>query len=202
MIRDANGKPVLDANGKVQVDLTCAWPDPVDPSGYGGSCHEKYVGPSTPTREFGLANTVTLFGNLRLFANLDYKGGHYIVCAICSIRNRINTNTWEVANPRADSVEVQVWGSLQTVTHIMPADFLKLREVAVTYDLPPSWGGPFRARRWSVTLAARNLWMATRYKGTGDPEVSFESDPNTFDRTDYAAVPQPRRLSATINVTF
>jgi len=202
VIRDANGKPVLDANGKVQADLTCSWPDPVDPSGYGGSCHEKYVGPSTPTREFGLANTVTLFGNLRLFANLDYKGGHYIVCAICSIRNRINTNTWEVANPRADSVDVQVWGSLQTVTHIMPADFLKLREVAVTYNLPPSWGGPFRARRWSVTLAARNLWMTTRYKGTGDPEVSFESDPNTFDRTDYAAVPQPRRLSATINVTF
>ena len=71
-----------------------------------------------------------------------------------------------------------------------------------TRALETHWGGPFRAKRWSVTLAARNLWMATRYKGTGDPEVSFESDPNTFDRTDYAAVPQPRRLSATINVTF
>src|SRR5207237_4352599 len=94
VLRDANGTPVLDANGRVQADLTCSWPDPVDPNGYGGSCHEKYVGPSSPTREFGLSNSVTLFGNLRLFANLDYKGGHYLVCAICSIRNRINTNTW------------------------------------------------------------------------------------------------------------
>jgi len=184
------------------VDLTCSWPDPVDPNGYGGSCHEKYVGPSSPTREFGLSNTVTLFGNLRLFANLDYKGGHYLVCAICSIRNRINTNTWEVANPQADPIQVQVWGSQQTVTHIMPADFLKLREVAVSYIVPPSWGGPFRASRWIITLSGRNLWLATRYKGTGDPEVSFNSNPNTFDRTDYASVPQPRRLSATINVNF
>ena len=202
VIRDASGQPVLDANGRVQVDLTCSWPDPVDPNGYGGSCHEKYVGPSSPTREFGLSNTVTLFGNLRLFANLDYKGGHYLVCAICSIRNRINTNTWEVANPQADPIQVQVWGSQQTVTHIMPADFLKLREVAVTYLVPPSWGGPFRASRWSITLSGRNLWLATRYKGTGDPEVSFNSNPNTFDRTDYASVPQPRRLSATITVLF
>ncbi len=202
VIRDASGAPVLDANGNVQVDLACSWPDPVDPNGYGGSCHEKYVGPSSPTREFGLANTVTLFGNVRVFANLDYKGGHYLVCAICSIRNRINTNTWEVANPQADPVQVKVWQSQQTVTHIMPADFLKLREVAVSYDVPASWGGPFRASRWSVTLSGRNLWMTTRYKGTGDPEVSFESDPNTFDRTDYSGVPQPRRLSATINVNF
>ncbi|PYP74205.1 MAG: hypothetical protein DMD25_15580, partial [Gemmatimonadetes bacterium] len=59
-----------------------------------------------------------------------------------------------------------------------------------------------RASRWSITLSGRNLWLATRYKGTGDPEVSFNSNPNTFDRTDYASVPQPRRLSATITVLF
>jgi TonB-dependent starch-binding outer membrane protein SusC len=202
VIRDANGNPVLGTNGAVEVDLTCDWPDTQDPDGLGGSCHEKFIGPSTPTRELGLANNLILFGNLRLFASLDYKGGHYIVCAICSVRNRLNQNTWEVANPDADPVEVQVWQSLQTVTHIMPADFLKLREVAVTYNVPGSWGGPFRRNHWSITLAGRNLWMTTRYKGTGDPEVSFTSDPDSFDRTDYAAVPQPRRLSATINVTF
>src|SRR5207248_10008637 len=109
-----------------------------------GSHKEDYVGPCSPTREFGLSNTVTLFGNLRLFANLDYKGGHYLVCAICSIRIRTNTNTWEVANPQADPIQVQVWESLQTVTHIMPADFVKLREGAGRYLVPPSWDGPDR----------------------------------------------------------
>jgi len=202
VIRDANGDPVTDAGGNVTVDFTCSWPDTEDPNGYGGSCHERYVGPSTPTREFGFANTITVFGNLRLFANLDYKGGHYIVCAICSIRNRSNTNTWEVANPLADPVEVEVWLSQQTETHIMPADFLKLREISATYLIPASWGGPFRASRWSITLSARNLWMTTKYGGTGDPEVSFTSSPNTFNATDYAAVPQPRRLTASINVNF
>jgi hypothetical protein len=84
----------------------------------------------------------------------------------------------------------------------MPADFLKLREVAVSYDIPASLGGLFRSNRWSVTVSARNLWMATKYKGAGDPEVSFTSSPGSFDRTDYASVPAPRRLSATFNVSF
>ncbi|MBE0592177.1 MAG: TonB-dependent receptor [Gemmatimonadales bacterium] len=105
-------------------------------------------------------------------------------------------------NPLIDPVEYDVLTSTQTETHIMQADFLKLREIAATYTIPASWGGPFRASRWSLTVSARNLWTTTKYKGTGDPEVAFNSGPNTFDRTDYASVPQPRRLTASINVNF
>ncbi|MEZ4589399.1 MAG: hypothetical protein R2909_23735, partial [Gemmatimonadales bacterium] len=128
--------------------------------------------------------------------------GHWIVCAICSIRNRINTNTWEVANPDADPAEVARWTSLQTDTHIMQADFLKLREISLSYNIPSSLGSFFSQYRWNVTVSARNLWTTTKYGGTGDPEVSFVSNPGTFDRTDYAAVPAPRRLSVTFNVAF
>jgi TonB-linked SusC/RagA family outer membrane protein len=200
--RNADGSIFTDANGNVVVDNTCTWPDTEDPDGRNGSCHEIYRGPSTPTREIGFANAFQLWGNLRVFANLDYKGGHYIVCAICSIRNRSNTNTWEVANPNADPTEVKRWLSLQTDTHIMPADFLKLREIAVTYTIPPSLGSFFSQNRMSVTASGRNLWMTTKYNGTGDPEVSFYSGPGEFDRTDYAAVPSPRRFEFTFNFTF
>ena len=200
--RNADGSIALNGSGNVTVDATCSWPDTEDPNGRGGSCHEIYLGPSTPTRELGIANAFTILGNLRLYAQLDYKGGHYQVCAICSIRNRINTNTWEVANPEADPAVVKQWLSLQTLTHIMPADFLKLREVSLSYNIPGSLGRFFQDYRWNVTLSARNLWMTTRYKGTGDPEVSFVSSPTTFDRTDYAGVPAPRRLQVAVNVAF
>lgn len=203
VLRDATGKPILNAANNVTVDATCSWPDVEDPNGIGGGCHEKYLGSSTPTREIGLANTFQIRGNLRLFVNLDYKGGHYLVCAICSIRNRFNTNTWEVANPEASREQVALWSSSQTMSHIFKADFLKLREVAVNYAIPSSWGGPFASRRWSLNLSGRNLAILhTKYKGTGDPEVSFTSNPNTFNRVDYASVPAARRLTATLNVVF
>ncbi|UCF40332.1 MAG: SusC/RagA family TonB-linked outer membrane protein, partial [Gemmatimonadota bacterium] len=81
--RDASGNIVYPIN---LLDA-CVWPDTDDPDGSGGSCEERYVGPPTPTRNLGLATTFTVFGNLRLFANLDYKAGHYQLCAICSINN-------------------------------------------------------------------------------------------------------------------
>ena len=209
VFRDDNGDPVLTGSGAATVDLECTWPDTEDPNGYGGSCHERYVGSPQPTREVAFANTFTLFGNLRLFANLDYKGGHYQLCAICSINNRSDQNTWEINDPDGDPVQRAVLLTQQTETYIQKADFLKLREVAVTYSIPRSWGGPFRVSRWSLTVAARNLWVTTKYKGPGDPEVlwaprgSADSGANNnFETLDYASVPQPRRLSASITVNF
>lgn len=206
VIRDASGNPVVDAGGNVTLDEVCSWPDTEDPNGYGGSCHEQYVGPSSPTREIGLSNTFTVLGNLRIFAHLDYKGGHYQLCAICSINNRSDQNTWVINNPDSDPVDVEVALSRQTVTYIQQADFLKLREISLTYSFPRSWGGPFRVGRWSATLAARNLWTTTKYDGPGDPEVLWaprgDGRNNNFEVLDYASVPLPRRLSASITVHF
>ncbi len=207
--RDASGVPVLDSNGDANLLTSCTWPDTVDPDGRGGSCAEQYVGPSTPTREIGLSNTITLFGNLRLFAQVDYKGGHYQYCAICEIRNRSNQNTWEVANPDATPEDLAFYETRQTITTIMQADFLKLRELALTYSFPQSWGGPFRMGRWSLTLSGRNLWVTTKYEGPGDPEVLWSRSTrdgggtnNRFEVLDYASVPPPRRLSVGVTVNF
>jgi hypothetical protein len=92
------------------------------------------------------------------------------------------------------------WESRQTVTHISQADWLKLREVSLTYSIPSSWGGPFRVSRWSVTLSGRNLWTTTKYTGTGDPEVLWVR--TGFETLDYASVPQPRRFSALVQINF
>ena len=120
--------------------------------------NEEFVGPQLPTREIAFSNTFTLLGNLRIFAQFDYKGGHHQWCAICSIRNRIDRNSWEVNNPDADPVEVLVWRSRQTKTHLFPADFLKFREIALSYTLPANLSNAFRADRATVTLSAASSW--------------------------------------------
>jgi len=191
VVRDASGKPVLNSSGGVQVSST-----------------QTYVGPSIPTRQIGLANTVTVLGNLKLFANLDYQGGHYQWCAICSIRTRIDRNTQQINDPNLDPVQYKVLTSLQTRTWIMPADFIKLRELSVTYMIPGRYLRGAGVSGASLSLGARNLWMWTRYKGTGDPEANFYSVAQSatsggdYTSIDYDSVPMLRRLTATLRLSF
>lgn len=194
--RDAGGAPLLTASNQVTVDVS----------------KYTYVGPSSPTREASLTNTFTLLGNLRLYALFDYKGGYYMWCAICSIRSRVDQNTWELNDPNLDrssgttqdSINIKVLKSLQTRTWIQPADFVKLRELSLTYTLPSSWSRMFRASRASVTVAGRNLLRWTKYKGVGDPEVQFTSTGTgaDFNRTDYDAVPPLQYVYASVRITF
>ncbi len=183
--RDSNGNPMLNSSGNVTVDYD----------------NEVFVGPQLPTREIALSNTFTLMGNLRLFTQFDYKAGHHQWCAICSIRNRIDRNSWEVNNPDADPVEVLVWRSRQTKTHLFPADFLKFREIALSYTLPTDLSNAFRADRATVTLSGRNIWMWTKYGGTSDPEVTFYSQ-REFNELDYASTPMTRRFAASVALQF
>ena len=187
VVRDASGNPVLTANGGVTV-----------------SDEFEYVGPMLPTREIAFTNTVTLFNVVRLFGNLDYKAGHYQWCAICSINNRIDLNTWEVNNPNADPVDVAIYRSLQTKTHIAPADFLKLRELSATLLVPANLSQRFGAGEMALTLSGRNLWMWTKYDDQvrmKDPEVVFNSSSN-FTSLDYGSTPMIRRLVLSARVSF
>lgn len=57
------------------------------------------------------------------------------------------------------------------LNQMKPGDFLRLREVSLTYTLPASILDPLRLDGLTVTLSGRNLWMTTRYGGV-DPEVN------------------------------
>jgi len=207
VLRDASGEPVIQGDTVVVLNK-CRWA-PNDPTwNREEECDDIYMGPSRPTREAALTNTFTLFGNLRIFSQFDYRGGHYQWCAICSIRSRIDLNTWDVntggtpLNPDVSAADVRAIRSLQTLSHISKADYVKFRELSLTYSLPTKWTrvGPF-AGQWAVTLSGRNLKLWTKYKGNGDPEVQFDPR-SSFQILDYAATPQTRRLTASVRVNF
>ncbi|MBW3553255.1 MAG: SusC/RagA family TonB-linked outer membrane protein [Gemmatimonadetes bacterium] len=194
--RDAQGNPILyDADGNVTTDPLTGEVNVL-------SNDFEFIGPQLPTREIGFSNSVMLFDLVQLFAQLDYKGGNYQWCAMCSIRNRIDRNTWEINNPDQDPVERKVWLSRQTRKHIHPADFIKLRELAATISLPQSWSQLMRVNNAAFTLSGRNLWMWTKYEdASADPEVTFYSR-SEFTALDYASTPMTRRLMASVRVTF
>jgi hypothetical protein len=157
------------------------------------------MGPSVPTREMSLSGGALLFGTLHVLALADYKGGHYQFNVKDRRRDRDGLS-WETANPAADPDEVLVrQNQFQTLLFIQRADFIKLRDVSVSYDVPS--GKLFgAARRATVTLAGHNLKIWTKYGGA-DPEVNY-SGASRFNRDDSWVVPQTRRYSGALSLTF
>jgi hypothetical protein len=179
----------------------------------------QYVGTPTPTREIGFGNTLTL-GSFRIYAQLDYKGVlkifNYKEYDRCRFRNnceRLNTARYVAPASAADSAaarEISLYrgvgvrnGVLTThwEPYIEPGDFLRLRDVSITYMVPKGLLGRTGASNASITLAAANAAMLwTRYSGM-DPEVNTYGN-RDFVRVDAYAAPQNRRVTASLNVNF
>jgi hypothetical protein len=206
--RDANGVPVLTSSGSAIVKNSCRW-SPSDPTWDRQSeCDDIYMGPSRPTREISTGGTFTIFNNLRIGTQFDYRGGHYQWCAICSINSRVDRNTWDInaggtsLNPNVSAEDVAALKSRQTLSHISKADYIKFRELSVSYSIPQSLAAKIPGgAQYDITVAGRNLWMWTKYEGKGDPEVQFSPN-STFTMLDYASTPMTRRLSASMRVRF
>jgi TonB-dependent starch-binding outer membrane protein SusC len=82
------------------------------------------------------------------------------------------------------------------------ADFLKFRELAVSYQLPQIRMGGLPLRDASLRLAARNLWVYAPNYGNPDPEVSTNGN-STFSRgSDFNTQPPARRFLLSFRTSF
>jgi hypothetical protein len=190
--RNADGSPVLTPGGA--VDTTAA----------------RYIGSAVPTREIGFSNTFTFFKNWRVYALLDYKGGHYLF----NQRHRnqcqaANSNCAEVNDPRAlfpvtasDSLMAKELIVLRSRPDpfIEPADFIKLRDLSLSYTLPQSLLARMGTESASLTLAGHNLAVWTKYDGA-DPEVNSYGG-RLFVRADTYTTPMLRRVTLALNLGF
>ena len=85
--------------------------------------------------------------------------------------------------------------------------FMRLREVALTYDFSPTLASKLGARTLSMTASGRNLLLWTKYPGV-DPETNaIDRSASTLDQnflasTDAFGVPIPRRFSFAVNFGF
>jgi TonB-linked SusC/RagA family outer membrane protein len=181
--RDENGKVIKNANGQPILD-----PESV------------YMGPAAPTREVSLSSGIRFFNAIRIFGLADYKGGNYQFNVKDWRRDRAGLS-WETVNPEADPDEVLVRKfASQTYLHIQKADFVKLRDLSVSYDLPAMLVGKF-AERATLTLAGHNLKIWTKYGGA-DPEINFNGGESTFNKNDSWTVPMTKRYSLSLAVNF
>ncbi len=161
-----------------------------------------YVGPTAPTLEMGLGNTLRLPGHFALHALLDYRAGQVrddgtarLRCEIHPVRCR------ELQDPGVPIDEQAHWMAVAEAISepIEPASFLRLREAALEWTAPEHAARALGASRFSVRLVGLNLATWTRYPGL-DPEVGPDSLDGTLAPVEYFTEPIPRSILLEIRI--
>ncbi|TXC78863.1 SusC/RagA family TonB-linked outer membrane protein [Luteibaculum oceani] len=82
------------------------------------------------------------------------------------------------------------------------ADFVKLRELKIGYNLPKRWiaNSPFASV--SIGIEGRNLWLIDSEVPHIDPEVNFFGTSLTGEGVEFASVPSTRTIGFNLRVTL
>jgi hypothetical protein len=153
----------------------------------------RFLGSPVPTREVGVAPSVTIARTVTIAALVDHRGGHRIFNV--GGRLRCNGVCEALYDPNASFAD--------QARAVDPADagegwiedgtFTRLRELSLAWTLPVGWSRRFGARSSTVTMMGRNLWPQTDYTGI-DPETSYTGQTQIF-QSDLFVLPPPRTLS-------
>ncbi|MBT8337530.1 MAG: TonB-dependent receptor, partial [Gemmatimonadetes bacterium] len=190
---------------------------------------DQYYGPVNPTRIVGLNSTLTLNQALTLDVLFEHQGGHFlpqytgyqngrrgvwfpcfdVQAALVAQENGDNGPVAQYTAEERAKCRMNGIGGFNSDFWIESADFWKLRQLAVTYQLPTNLIESF-ASRASVTLAGSNLFLWTDYSGV-DPEVEDFRDRaeggvydgnGDYGRREYYNIPTPRTFLLSFRVTF
>ena len=165
-----------------------------------------FVGYSIPRYQVALNNGFDFWNrHLRLAAMIDYSGGNKLYFNSerirCSSRlncrglNDPNASLWE----QARTVALREDPSRSLYGYMDDADFIRLRELSLTFNAPESWASVLRGQRLSVSLAARNLGILwTRYEGV-DPETNVGTGDTP---TDFQSAAPPSYFMLRLNLGF
>ena len=149
----------------------------------------EFHGYSSPRTELSVTNGFELWNRLRFSALVDYKGGHLVYNNTERIRCASRNNCESLVDrnaPLADqarTVAVRQHPSRTVAGFFEPGDFVRLRELSLTFSAPDRWASRFfHSRDVTATMAMRNvgiLW--TKYSGV-DPEAfgSTADAPSSF----------------------
>jgi TonB-dependent SusC/RagA subfamily outer membrane receptor len=186
----------------------------------GGSCNDsanKVLGDPNPDWLGSMLHELTLGRNLRLRVLFDGSFGNDVM----NLSRRIQ-DLGAASNGLDAERELLPFGDPRKLPpgylarrlslfgeYVEDGTFVKLREVAATYTVPPALVGRFFPQGMEITLAGRNLYVWTDYSGY-DPEVNFFGQnagalgtSTAADRGfDFASYPIPRSFSISARIGF
>lgn len=160
-----------------------------------------WAGTPYPTQGAALQSSVRLGQRLRMSATLDYRAGHVLfnrsawarcqLALVCRERNDPRTSLYRQA------IAVASPSGFIPLQYFEDADYLKLRELQVSFDAPTK-------TVTTISVVARNLFTWTRYSG-GDPEAgsygtASPDRPTTI--ADWGVIPALRSVALQVRFSY
>ncbi|HEY8174364.1 MAG TPA: SusC/RagA family TonB-linked outer membrane protein [Gemmatimonadaceae bacterium] len=166
------------------------------------------IGDANPDFVMSFGNEVT-WRRVRLYGLLDWQKGGDII-NLTKFLYDLGQNTADYADPITVNGKATTVGDNRlaefphkTKVYVEDGGFMKLRELTLSYELPPNvlaklWGSGHRA---TLSLSGRNLWTHTKYTGL-DPEVSNFGNQNIARNIDVAPFPPSRSFWFGAEIVF
>lgn len=150
------------------------------------------VGDTQPKFQMSFVNSFTFLKNFEFSFLLHLKKGG----------ENLNL-TKLLTDDGGTSPEIDARGSQYAETWVQPAGYLRLREIALYYNLPKGTiAGPDKFfENIRIGVSGRNLWTRTDYKGY-DPEVSTNGSGVISNGLDVAPYPSTKQAFFHINFTL
>ena len=171
---------------------------------------QEFRGSTLPELEAGFSNTFGFLNNaLQITTLFDYRGRFYKRWRSEEWRCQSSLNCRAVNDPTTPLDEQAAAAAANSATkrtlwgYFVPNDFLKFRELSVSYAVPDRFVGRYlRGRSATVVLSGRNLgYPWTKYPGL-DPETNWVVSNVGGDNQDLTAQPPMTYWLARINLGF
>ncbi|MFW6201121.1 MAG: SusC/RagA family TonB-linked outer membrane protein, partial [Gemmatimonadota bacterium] len=181
------------------------------PGNLGDGSDRRVVGQPFATNDESVSSTLTFRDRLRLHVLVDRSGGHELLNVTRAFRTPF-VDTPESSSYSREYAYRQTLFSPEEqamieerilAAFIEPADFIKLREVTLSYDLPSRLVAMLPgASDATFTLGGRNLYTWTEFTGI-DPEMNVRGARDEFIRNNFAgSFPPLRSFWANLRVSF
>lgn len=197
----------------------------------GQSDRNFYSGKPFPDWSGSFGGRLTFMRNFRLETMFEFKAGNYFIHDLTGAfrdnHGLIGRNSSKAANVEsvllnpASSAEqrlaaAQTWATemkaltpFDGMNEIHKADFIRWRELSLTWDAPREIARSFRSRSLAITFSGRNLGIMTSYPGA-DPEMnalgrgasSSALENNFLEGINAWGLPMPRRFSLSARMGF
>ena len=206
---NSNGMPQFNINGNItSTDINFQEREKLD--------YLKYEGPTDPTITGSFGNIFTYKG-FKLNVFMTYSFGNVVRLnpyfnykySDLSAMPREFKNRWTVSGDESKTNIPVILSSPQyeanrtlykaynaynySTERIAKGDFIRMKEISVTYDFPQKWISPIKASNLSLKLQATNLFLiyADKKLNGQDPE---------FFNTGGVASPVPRQFTLTVRL--
>ena len=179
----------------------------------------EYVGTQLPKLEGTFSSTLTLFRDWRIYAQVDGKFGHKVYNLTRDFRDRtLGTTKDRVLTAEeggySDYERLRRFGPFRTITdennvgaalvrdpYIVEGDFVRFRELTLTWSVPGDLFERLGLSSTSISLGAKNIGLWTKYDGY-DPEIFGVVDQTLPYNADVFTTPPSRRFFTRVSVQF